>query len=223
MAAFDHQIGIGTDERDLALGKARQRRAVMLRRFGFVVIEAGTDDRLSIFRRNDLRSQAFEQRQVALGTDEEDLFGGGGDQRAGHIARGHDPVVGFVRHAETADLDLHTRMRTRRVGDQHHSQAGGTRLGQRLASGGKGLHAVMKNAPDIAQHHVVARSDFPKTVDPCGHSGFLQTRFPACMARKAGDYKSRRPKKAPPPKDSGGVGRQRKVHCRCRPLRQSTL
>lgn len=74
VTTLDDEVRVGADERDLALGKARQGRAVMLGRFGLVVIEAGADDRLGIFRGNDLRPQTLEQGQVALGADEEDLL-----------------------------------------------------------------------------------------------------------------------------------------------------
>lgn len=74
MPALDNEIGIGADERNVPIGKCRQRCPVVLGRLGLVIVEAGADDRLGFVGGDDLGAEPFEQRQITIGTDEEDAF-----------------------------------------------------------------------------------------------------------------------------------------------------
>lgn len=86
-------------------------------------------------------------------------------------------MIGFVRNSKAANLHRDAWMRPGRIGDENDGQPLGARLGKRFTGGCKGLNAIVKHAPDIAKDHVVTAGDFPKTVDPDGHAGFLQTRL----------------------------------------------
>ena len=63
-------------------------------------------------------------------------------------------------------------MGARRIGDEHDREARGPRGGKRLARMGKGFDTVMKDAPDVAEHHVVLRGDVAEGLDALSHQGF---------------------------------------------------
>ncbi|NCB06261.1 MAG: hypothetical protein EOM69_12180, partial [Clostridia bacterium] len=59
------------------------------------------------------------------------------------IARGHDHVIGFARHAHAVKLLLHEARRARRIGDQHHLAALRPKRPKRRHRRRKGRHAVV--------------------------------------------------------------------------------
>ena len=73
VAAFDDEVGIGADHRDIAPGK-RTACAIVFGGFGLVVEEAGADDDLGVLGGNHSGSRAVEQRQVAFRAEEVDLL-----------------------------------------------------------------------------------------------------------------------------------------------------
>jgi hypothetical protein len=81
------------------------------------------------------------------------------DDLAGDVAGRHDAVIGLRRHAQMRDLADYRRARTRRIGDEHHRLALRADPHQRVAGGGKRHFAVMHDAPDVAQEHVIGGRD----------------------------------------------------------------
>ena len=77
------------------------------------------------------------------------------DHGAGDIARGHDGVIGLARHMQPLELARHLFARARRIGDQDDHAAARARAHQRVAGVREGGDAVVHDAPDVAQHHVV--------------------------------------------------------------------
>src|SRR5579859_2811228 len=108
VAAFDDDVGIGADQRELAFARLEQHRAIVFRRFGFVVEQSGTDNVVGLFERHQRSIEAAMDRAVALGTDPEDLLAGmTGDKIPREVARTDDGIISVVGNIELAQLPLY--------------------------------------------------------------------------------------------------------------------
>ena len=84
---FDDDVGIGADQRQLALARLHHHGAIVFRRFGFVIEQTGTDDVVGLFQRRQHRIEPAVDRTVALRTDPEHLSPRViGDEMPGQIA-----------------------------------------------------------------------------------------------------------------------------------------
>ena len=124
VAALDHDIGIGADERQVARARLHHHRAVIFRAFGLVVERAGADDVVGAFQRREFGVEPAIDRIVALRPEPEHrLAVMAGNEIPRQIAGRDDGVVGVVGNAKLAQLPLHRVGRTRRVGDHHDGAA----------------------------------------------------------------------------------------------------
>ena len=160
VTALDHDIRIGADHCELARAHRVDQLDVVLRRLAGVVVEARAHREVGALDRRELDIEPLEDRQVALGSNMEHAHAGAlSDQRASHVPRADDRIIGLARHLEGVDEGLHEVARPRRIGDQHHGAALAAEPHQRCA----GFHgrgdAVVHHAPDVAEHHVVAWSE----------------------------------------------------------------
>ncbi|MGZ2457858.1 hypothetical protein ACVINH_002884 [Rhizobium anhuiense] len=124
------------------------------------------------------------------GPSRKTVFGPSGDQPARDVARGNDPVIGAVGNADLAQLLDHLPGKARRIGDEDDGGAacagrfkGGSRLRKRI-------DAIMNDAPDIAEHHIIVTCYVREVFYPLGHSD-----FPICfghgdIAKAQGDGKA---------------------------------
>ena len=87
VAALDHDVGIGADQRQLAVESLQQHGAIIFGGFGFVVEQAGADDVVGLFQRCHDGVEPAVDRRVPLRTDPEDLLAGMvGDEIPGQVA-----------------------------------------------------------------------------------------------------------------------------------------
>ena len=141
-------------------------RAIVFRRFGFVVEQAGADDVVGLLQRREHGIEAAIDRIVALRAEPEHLLAGMvGDEMPGQVAGTDDGVIDVVGDAELAQLPLHGIRRPRRVGDQDDGAALLAKGVQRLAGFGKRLQPVVHHAPDVAEHDVDAVDEVAQPLD----------------------------------------------------------
>ena len=58
VAAFDDDVGVGADQRQLALARLQHHAAIVFRGFGLVVEQAGADDVIGLLQRREHRIEA---------------------------------------------------------------------------------------------------------------------------------------------------------------------
>lgn len=179
MAALDDEIGIGANHRHIARLEIQKHVGIILRLLGFVVEEAGADERLRFAGRAALDADAFEKRLVALGAEQKHGLRSLGDQPAGDIARGNDPVIGAVGNADMAQLLDHLPGKARRIGDEHDRHTALARRFKGRCGLRKRIDAVVNHAPDITEHHIIAIRDLGEVFYPPGHSN-----FPICFSHR---------------------------------------
>ncbi len=166
VAAFDDDVRVGADQRQLARKRLLQHVTVIVRGFGFVVERAGADDVIRLLQRREADIDVPEDRIVALRADLVDrLAMMPGDEMPGEIARRDDGVVGGIGDAELAQLSLHRVRRPWRIGDHDHGAALVAKGLQCGAGVRKRDEAVMDHAPDIAEHDIDVAREFVQMVD----------------------------------------------------------
>ncbi len=172
LAALDHDVGIGADHRQLAREHRRNDLVVVVRALGRVVVQAGADHVVRALDRSHRRAETFEDRQISRRADMRDPFARPlDDQRAGDVAGAHDRVVAVTRHLEAVDELLHELARARRIGDQHDGAATFAELAQRIARVRSRRDAVVHDAPDVRQQHVVVRRNGREMAAEAGCGG----------------------------------------------------
>ena len=77
------------------------------------------------------------------------------DNAAGDVAGTRDRIISIVRHAEPVENALHGNAGPRRIGNEDDGAAARAKPRQRLAGRAIGGNAVMDDAPDVGQQHVV--------------------------------------------------------------------
>src|SRR5438270_532572 len=73
VAALDDNVGIGADQRQLALAGLHHHAAIIFRRLGLVVEQPGANDVIGLLQRREHRIEAAMDRAVALGAEPEYL------------------------------------------------------------------------------------------------------------------------------------------------------
>jgi hypothetical protein len=142
-------------------------RAVILRRLGHIIEEAGAADELGLRLGHELRVEAVVEWKVAVGTEMQQscarpFF----DGDAGDVAGGDDRVISVVGNLQGAELLADRPVRTRRVGDEHDPAAAGTESAERLDGARKRCDAVVEDTPDIAEKRIVRFRQFVQPCDP---------------------------------------------------------
>ena len=117
VAALDPMVGIGADHRQLPRGERFEQRGIVLGRLGLVVEQAGADHEIGVFgvAKHDIEAQ--EDRPVALRSEMKNtrsrLLA---ELVAGEVAGGDRRIIGVVGDAQLAELLLHARAWSRRIG-----------------------------------------------------------------------------------------------------------
>ena len=173
-----HDVGIGADHRQVARPHAAQRVGVVVRRLGRVVEQPGAQHEAGLLEPDQLGALArgaahlVEQGDVAWRPDVEGRLGTArrdeGDRR---VAGGDDAVVGRPRNAEPVELAHHRGLRPGRVGQQHHGPARLPEPGEGICRGREGPAAVVHDAPDVAERHVVERREVAQPFDDAAGQG----------------------------------------------------
>ena len=156
LVAFLHdEIGIGTDELEPAAREFAQRTAEILGRADIFRHRPGAQEILGILLADTRGVEAVEQPKITLRAHmEQGNSRPRGDDLARQIARGHEVVPGFARHAELRETLLDRGVGAGRIGDEDHDAATGTEAAQRVGGVCVGFETVVKDAPDIAQDDV---------------------------------------------------------------------
>ena len=168
-----HEIGVGANHRQAALVCRVQDRRVVLDR----VLPAGrpgVEDEIGLVGRLD-KSQAepVADLQVPVGADMQASPAECGIERIvaamkilpGFFARGHDPVVEALRHADNGDSPFHVVGPARCVRQQHQPLAGADQLFHAIEHARKRRGAVMHHAPQIENEPVIGRGERPHAVN----------------------------------------------------------
>ena len=157
-AHIHHKVGVGADKRQPARARALEQLAIVFRRLGRIVVEAGAEDGLCLLQWGRPGGQPLERCGVAVGRSdaEEPRIAFLGDVAQRDLAGCNDVVPGFARHASRIQHGGHALAGDRRVGDQDHGATARAKAQQRIASILKGAVAVVQHAPHVAEQHVVA-------------------------------------------------------------------
>jgi hypothetical protein len=156
LAALHHEVRIGAQHEHVARPHGHQQIPIVIRCFGIVVEETSADHEIGAIGRRKLQLEPLENRQVALGAEVIDCALPLCDDTPRHIARRHDGIIADARQAKLIEVVPDNRTWTRRVGDQDDRAASLTKACECVRRLRKRNDAVVHDAPDIAQEHIVA-------------------------------------------------------------------
>ena len=158
LAALHHKVRIGAQHEHIACSHGTQQLAVIVRCFGVVVEEAGADREVGAIGRRKLQVQSLENRQVALGAEMINSALPLRDDVPRHVAGGHDGIIAAARQPELIKVVPNNRTWTRRVGNQDDRTSSLAEAYECVGRLWKGNDAIVYDAPDVAQKHIVAVS-----------------------------------------------------------------
>ena len=157
VAAFDHDVGVGADEREPARREPLELRAIVFRAFDLVVERTGDENEIGIGFADTLDSGPVEQREVAVRPDvvaAHSIFVAC-EAETCRVAGSQNAVIDVVRNAHLLEHDGQRVGRSRRVRKQQHMTALRAEIRQRFRDAWIGAASVMQHAPDIAEKRIV--------------------------------------------------------------------
>ena len=157
VAAFDHDVGVGADEREPARREPLELLAIVFRAFDLVIEGAGDENEIGIGFADTFDSRPVEQCEVAIRPDvvaARSVFVAC-EAEARRIAGSQNAVIDVVRNAHLLEHDGQRVRRPRRVRQQQHMTALRAEVRQRFRYTWIGAASVMQHAPDIAEKRIV--------------------------------------------------------------------
>ena len=169
VAPLHHDVGVGAEQGQATGEDGLEALAVVLGGLGLVVVGAGDADDGGVLRSGQVQAEAGVEGGVPVWPDGPDGPRRAlGQQGAGGVARGDHGVPGRAGHAQGVQLGNHVGGGPRGVGDQDDRPPALGEGGQGPAGGGEALAAIVDDAPDVGQDHVVAVGDLVQALDRRG-------------------------------------------------------